>query len=160
MAAPSPSAPGTPSGIMLETGQQTLITFSGMGTFYYWEVETGLMGIDGGDPINATTHRRTTWGRMAPRALKTGTPFDIKVGYDPIILSTIPAQINVERTATEQFPDGTRYAFYCFIQKFVPDPAPIDSTSIMTATMTIVPTNSDPTTGAEEGPVIQNVVGT
>lgn len=158
MAAPVATARATPSGIMLQNGHGSLITFAADTNIEFWELEVSPPGIDGGDPIEIVTHHSVTWRLMAPRTLKTLTPFDVVAGYDPALYTALLAGINREDTCTVEWPDGSTLAFYAFIQKVEYD-ALVEG-ELPQVTVTICPTNADPTTGAEEGPVFVNVAGT
>jgi hypothetical protein len=124
----------------------------------FWEVEVTPPGIDGGDPVDTTTMLNETWRTRAPRALYTLTNAQLTAAYDPEIYTNILALINVETAITVHFPDGSTVAFYGFLQTFTPA-ALVEGTQPR-ATIVIVPTNQDPTSGAEEAPVVTSVAGT
>lgn len=158
MAAPVPTARGTPSGIKLDDGFRTLVTFATNPTIGFWEKAVTPPGLDGGTEIDTTTMHNITYRTNAPRQLKRMTPFSMRAAYDPLVYTTMLSLINVETTVTVRFPDGSTLAFYGFLMNFQPDQL-VEGTQ-PEATLTVVPTNQDPVTGAEEAAVLTNVAGT
>lgn len=158
MAAPTPTARGTPSGIKLRNGFRTLITFATNPTIEFWEMSVKPPGIDGGEAIEQTTMHNVTWRTKTSRSLKTLTDASSNVEYDPLLYTSILALINVETTVTVTFPDGTTLAFFGFLQKF--EPGELKEGDPPTAGITIIPTNYDPTGHVEAAPVLTNVSGT
>ncbi len=154
----TPTARQTPSGIHLEDGHGTLVTFAADPDVSLWEKNVTPPGVDGGDAIEQTTMHNTTWRPMAPRQLKTLTEFEMTCAYDPGVITQLVSLINVETTVTVTFNDGTTWAFYGFLKSF--EPEELSEGEQPTASCTVVPTNRDPTTGAESGPVIASVPGT
>jgi hypothetical protein len=150
MAAPTPTARGTPSGIKLKDGYQSLITFAASTTISLWEKTVQPPGLDGGDPVVQRT--------MAPRALITMTPHTFTAAYDPAVYSSILSLLNVETTVTVTFKDGSTLAFYGFLQKF--EPAAMSEGTQPEATVTICPTNFDYVNKVEAAPVLTSVSGT
>lgn len=158
MAAPSPTAIGTPAGIRMDDGFPTRMVFAASTTASLWEKSIKPPGMDGGEAIETTTMRNTTWRTMASRSLKTLTDMTGEAAYDPVIYSTLLSIINVETTVTIQFYDGTTLAFYGFLR--LVEPNDIVEGEQPTLQFTVTPTNVDPTTRGEEAPVLTNVVGT
>ncbi len=158
MAAPSAVARQTPGGLMLEDGHSTKITVNADPDIEFFEKTVKPPGINGGDPIEVTTMHNVTWRTMAPRQLKTLTAITTQAGWDPILYTRILAQTNVEGAFTIRFPDGSTLAFYGILNNF--EPGEHSEGNYPVATITITPTNRDPTTGAEEAPVLVNVPGT
>ncbi len=158
MTAPSATARGTPGGIMLSDGHSTKITFATAPTIEFWEKAVTPPGLDGGDPVDQTTMHNTVYRTMAPRHLKTMTPFTTTAAWNPLLYTSILALINVKTTVTVTFPDGSTLAFYGFLQKF--DPGELVEGTQPTATITVCPTNADPTSGAETAATYTDVAGT
>lgn len=158
MAAPTPTARGTPSGIKLKDGYQSLVTFAANPTISLWEKAVTPPGLDGGEPVVQTTMHNTQWRTMAPRALITMTPHQFMGAYDPAIYTSILTLINVETTVTVTFKDGSTLAFYGFLQKF--EPAQLQEGTQPEAAITIVPTNFDYVNKVEAAPVLTSVAGT
>lgn len=158
MAAPTPTVRGTPSGIKLKDGFRTKITFATDDNIEFWEKSVKPPGIDGGDSIPQTTMHNVDWRTMSPRQLKTLTESTTTVAYDPLLYTSILALVNVETTVTVTFPDGSTLAFYGFLQKF--EPGDLKEGEQPEATVTITPTNFDPTNHVEAAPVLTNVAGT
>jgi len=158
MAAPTPTARVDPTGIRLTDGYRTLVTLAADTNVRLWERSITPPGLEGGDPIDTTTMHNDRWRSMAPRALITMTEFQMECGYDPKAYDELLALLNVETTITVLFPDTSTLAFYGFMRNF--QPGALEEGTFPTATVTIVPTNADPTTGAEEAPVLYSAEST
>lgn len=158
MAAPAITVRQTPAGKKLEDGFKCVITFARYPALAVWEIDTGSPGYDGGEPINTTTQHNVKWRTMSPRHLMTMTPFDVKYAWDPHVYITLQDMINVPDAVTELYPDGSTLSYYAFVQKVVKDQL-VEGT-MPTGTMTIVPTNYDPTADVEADPVLVEVLGT
>jgi len=157
--APSPVAHVAPAGIRLKTGGPQVFHTNALDTdISLWATETGFPGIDGGDPIDTTTQENVLYRTMAPRVLQTLTPFPVKYQYDPACYSQIIAILNRETTLTNRYNDGSTLAFYGYWQKAEFDAQTEGNPP--TVTVTIVPTNFDPTNKVEAGPVLTSVAGT
>lgn len=152
MAAPTSTNRSTPgSGSPMPDGYQTLIAFEDDPDVSFWEKTVQPPGVDGGDPIDATTMHNTTWRTMRARSLKEMTESSLTVAYDPRVLSQINALINVEQAITVHFPDGSSWTFYGYLRTF--EPGENQEGEQPEADITIQPTNWDPDNSAEEGPV-------
>lgn len=158
MAAPAPTARTDPTGIKLDNGYRSLITFSSDPNINVWEKEVTPPGLDGGDPVVTTTMHNDVWRTKSPSALIEMTDIEVVVAYDPIIYTEALAILNDEITITTTFPDGSTLAAYGFLRSFTPD-ALVEGEQ-PEATCVVVITNQDPTTGAEEAPVLASVAGT
>lgn len=158
MAAPTATARGTPSGIKMDDGYQTLITFASAPTIAFWEKGVTPPGLDGMDGIDTTTMHNVQWRTKAPRALVTMTDLTLTVAWDPVLYQTILTLLNVKTTITVTFPDGGTLAFFGYLQKF--EPSEHKEGEQPEATITVTPTNQDPVSGDEEAPVLTNVAGT
>lgn len=157
MAAPTPTARETPTGLKLKDGFSSLVTITSLPNISLWEVSAKPPGLDGGDAINTTTMHNTTYRTMAPRALKTLTESTFKAAYDPGVISTLVGLINVETTFTQDFADGSTWAYYGYLKAFEPDEL-VEGTMPL-ATVTVVPTNWDPSGQVEAGPAVVSVTG-
>lgn len=158
MAAPTASTRLDPTGIKMEDGYRTLVTFATDRDVRLWERSITPPGLEGGEPIDTTTMHNDVWRSMAPRHLKSMTEFQMECGYDPKCYDELRDLINVETTVTVLFPDTSTLAFYGFLRNFQPNA--LEEGSFPTATVTVVPTNADPTTGAEEAPVLTSAEST
>lgn len=158
MSAPVATPRGTPSGIKLDDGFRTLVTFAANATIGFWEKSVTPPGLDGGDAVDTSTMHNVTYRTMSPRHLKTMTEFTMTAAYDPLLFTTALSLINVKTTVTVTFPDGSTLAFYGFLKGF--EPGELVEGTQPEVTLTVVPTNQDPTTGAEEAAVLVNAVGT
>lgn len=157
MAAPSPTARSTPSGIRLDDGFSTKITFATDTNIELWERTVTPPGVDGGDAIDTSTMHNSAWRTFASRALKTLTDCTFTAAYDPACLTPIIALINVHTTITVTFPDGSTWAFFGFLRQFTP--GDMSEGAMPEATVTITPTNVD-SSMAEQAPVLASVAGT
>lgn len=159
MAAPATTALGTPAGIRLGDGYQTAIVFARNDTVSFWEKSIKPPGMDGGDMIDNTTMRNTTWRTRAPRQLITLTDFTLRAAYDPNVYNQILNDLlNQEGAITIHFPDGSTLDFFGYLQKF--EPQEITEGNQPEADITVVPTNWDPANAVEAAPVLTSVSGT
>lgn len=158
MAAPVATVRQDPTGIRLDDGYRTLVTFASDPNIELWEVSVTPPGLDGGDEIDTTTMHNDTYRTRSPRSLKTLTEFSMTVAYDPSCYTALLALINVETTITVTFPDGSTLAFFGFLKAFQPDA--LEEGSPPRASVTVVPTNQDPTSGVEQAAVLVSVAGT
>lgn len=148
----------TPSGIKLDDGFSTKIAFNRDPDVSFWEKTVKPPGIDGGDAVETTTMHNVTWRTMSPRKLRTMTQMTSKAAYDPAVYDQIRELVNQEGSITVHFPDGSKLDFFGYLKDFEPDDH-VEGTQ-PEATITIVPTNQDPVTGAETAPVLTSVTGT
>lgn len=148
----------TPSGIKMDDGHSTKIAFARDPDIEFWEKTVQPPGVDGGDAIDTTTMHNVRWRTMAPRQLITLTEMQTTVAYDPVLYTSILNLINEEGGVTVHFPDGTQVSFFGYLKSF--EPSENSEGEQPEATVTIVPTNQDPTTGAEVDPLVTAVAGT
>lgn len=158
MAAPAPTVRQDPTGIKLTDGYRSLVTFSLDPNIELWEKSITPPGLDGGDAIDTNTMHNDRFRTMASRALITMTEMSFTSAYDPIIYTRILDVVNVEQTITLTFPDGSTMAFYGFVR--VLDFGELVEGTFPEVTVTIQPTNADPTTKTEEALVLASVAGT
>lgn len=150
-----------PSGLKLQDGHgptKATFTFSADTNWNLFDIEVGIPGFDMGEPVDTTTQFNDVWRTFFLRTLITLTPFEVTGAFDPQILTEILAQRGVNGTGTVGFPDGSTYAFYCGVRQLAFEKM-VEGT-LPRCTVTIVPTNTDPTSGAEEAPVLTSVSGT
>lgn len=158
MAAPTPAAYVSPAGIKLDDGYRTTITFTQDTDLSLWYKTVTPPGLDGGDPTNTTTMLNDSLRTFAPKALITMTAMTVNAAYDPDVYNQLLALINVNTTITLTFPDTSTIAFYGYLQKF--EPGEMQEGEQPDASITIQPTNQDPSDGGEELPVIYSAAGT
>lgn len=158
MANPTPAARVTPAGIPLKDGYKTTLTITFDTDISFWEVSVTPPGIDGGDGIDQTTMHNNRFRVMLNRALITLTEMQCSAAYDPAVYDQIISAVNVNTTLTVTFPDLSTLAFYGFLRVFQPD-ALVEGTQPR-ATVTIQPSNWDPTNKVENGPLLTSVSGT
>jgi len=151
MAAPATTTRVTPTGEPMRDGYQALIAFASDSNVTFWEKGVQPPGIDGGEPIEASTMHNTNWRTFGTPGLKTLTPSTSRVAYDPAVIPEIVALINVEGAITVHFPNGGTLDFYGRLQSFEPDE--LVEGQQPEATITIAPTNWDPSNNVEEAPV-------
>lgn len=158
MAAPTPTARGTPSGYSLKDGFRSLITLSHNTTISLWEISVKPIGADGGDAIDQTTMHNVTYMTKAPQRLIDLTDGSFKFAYDPAVKATILAELNREQTFTQLFSDGSTEAVFGFLKSVEFDE--LVKGTRPEGTAVFVPTNWDPTNKVEAGPVVTSVSGT
>lgn len=158
MAAPTTSARIAPTGIKLDDGFSTTISFARKTNINLWEKTVKPPGLDGGEKIEQTTMLNIAYRTFTARALKTVTDCTFNAQYDPGVYTDILALINLEGSVTIHFPDGSTYDFYGYLGKF--EPAELQEGSPPMAACTIFPTNYDPTNKVEAAPVLTSVTGT
>lgn len=148
----------TPDGLKMGDGYQALIAFASDPDIAFWEKAVKPPGIDGGEPVDNTTMHNSVWRTMASRFLQTLTPATTRVAYDPRVYDQIIALINVEGLITIHFPDNSTLDFYGYLRSF--EPGDLVEGTQPEATVNIVPTNTNPSTGAEVAPNFISSVGT
>lgn len=164
MAAPTPTARVTPTGIPLETGHSTLFTISLDTNISFWEKTPKPAGIDNGDKIPTTTHHNTTWRTFAPRPLLEMTDATIVAAYDPIVHDELVAIIGKRKLGstacviTEKYPDTSTLCYYGYVKSAEKSDNVEENQPELT--VTIVVTNWDPINNVEASPVLTNVSGT
>lgn len=134
----------------LDDGFSTLITLANIPTVKLYEKEVTPPGWSGGDAIDTTTMRNTTWRTMAPRKLKSLTAVSAVVAFATDALTSIQAQLNLNQLITVTFPDSSTLQFYGFLSEFTP--GRFTEGEQPTATITIQPTLVN-LTGVETAPV-------
>lgn len=158
MAAPSPTARGTPAGIKMDDGHSTLITIGSLTTISFWEKTVKPPGVDGGDKIDTTTMHNVTYRTFEPRALITLTECTTSAAWDPNLYNQLVQHVNRNTTITVRFPDGSTCAFYGFVKSA--EPGEHSEGEMPMIDVTIEPTNWDPANRVEAGPVLTSVSGT
>lgn len=158
MAAPTPTARVTPTGLMLEDGFKTLFTFARAPSVKLWEISVKPIGFNGGDKIKLSNMHNNRIHTFAPRRLVELTDGSMKVFYDPAVLPTILSTLlNEKDVITETYSDGSTYCYHGVLNKFDRDEH--QEGEAPTATINIFATGRD-TSGAEQVPVLADVPGT
>lgn len=139
-----------PSSVRMDDGFATLITLANIPTVKIYEKEVTPPGWSGGDAIDTTTMRNTTWRTGAPRKLKSLTQVTAVVAFATEALSSIQAQLNVNQQITVTFPDNSTLQFYGYLAEFTP--GRFTEGEQPTATITIRPTLVN-NSGVETAPV-------
>ena len=107
-------------------------------------------GVDGGDPIDETTHTNADWRTKWPRSLVEIQDGTFTMMYDPDGWSAIAAAINDNVLITFTYPDGCGLEFFGYIKSFIPNEYVEGEPA--TAEVTLVVTNYDHATGLETAP--------
>jgi len=159
MAEPSAPSLSDPAGIHFDDGYSTRIVFSADTDIGLWMKTVTPPGWDGGDEIDITTMHNSALRTFAARSLATLTEFSTTCAWDPLVYDGVKNNLlNVETTVAVYFPDGTSLAFYGFLKRF--EPGEMVEGEQPEATVTVQPTNRDPSTRTEEAPVLDNKPGT
>src|SRR4051812_20762366 len=117
MAAPTLSTRGAPSGIRMEDGFPTKLSFAANPTVEVWERSIKPPGMDGGDPIPTSTMHNLAVHTFAPRSLIKYDPISVLVNYDPNVYLSLKALVNVRGSITIRWYDGSTLTFYGYLQK-------------------------------------------
>lgn len=158
MAAPTPTARVTPTGLMLEDGFKTLFTFARAPSVKLWEVSVRPIGFNGGEKIKLSNMHNNLIHTFAPRKLIELTDGSAKVFYDPNVLPTIlNSLLNQKDVITETYADGSTYCYHGVLNKFERDEH--QEGEAPTATINIFALGRD-TAGTEQKPVLTDVTGT
>jgi hypothetical protein len=158
MAAPTPTARQSPSGIRINEGFPVKLTLSSDPDIELWEISMKMPGIDNGDPIDITTQHNVEAKTKAARYLNEWTNGSVKFALDPVMLTRARQQVGREQTLTATIPDGSTYAFYGYIKSV--DFDEWGEGTRPEATADIVVTNFDPSNRVEALPVFTDVAGT
>jgi len=108
------------------------------------------LGINGGDPLDASHLGNTAYLTKKPQTLKEVTDITGTAHYAPEDLADVIAEINDNQSMTLTFTGIGTITFYGFLQVFEPDEGEIGST--WNASFTVVVTNLN-ATDVETGPV-------
>lgn len=158
MAAPSPTARGTPSGIKLRDGFSSKITFAALPTVSFWEKAVTPGGIDGGPKIDQTTMFNTMRTTYAAQSLYEVTDGQMVVAYDPNCYNQIMTTlINYHTTITQTWRDGSTLADFGYLQSFRPNTLVRGQQPEATVTFVFIGVDSS---GTEYAPVLTSVSGT
>jgi hypothetical protein len=152
MAAPALTARITPTGFKLLDGYQALIAWSSEPGLDVWEIEVQPPGIDGDEQINTTTMHNEDYRTFSPRSLKTLTPHQVVVAYDPSSWENLNGLINFNDAITVIYSDGSTLSFWGYLKSV--EFQPMVEGEMPRATLTIVPTNWDDDNCVEAAPVM------
>jgi len=168
MGAPAITAPGTPEGVKVDDGFASCFAFALLPNVSLWEVETQMPGLDGGDPIDNTTHRNKKVRTKAARKLYDVGETQHTCRYNKKTFEQIKASLlNKPGAITQHFPDGvptstesglglgSSVSYFGYIQKI--DPKPFKEGEPPEVEITVVTTNVDPSDGSEAVPVMNEI---
>ena len=123
----------------LDDGFSTIFTLRNAPNIKLWEKEVTPPGMSGGGPVDTTTMRNTRYRTQSPKQLITLSAMTITAAYSPDVYEDIKQQINVNQIIDAQYPDGSRVAFWGWLDEFTPG-AHVEGEQ-PTATVTIQPSN-------------------
>lgn len=135
------TARGTPDGLKLKDGYQSLITMLNDDTIEFFEKTVQPPGADGGDMIDTTTQHNVTVRTMAPRSLITFTDSPVTAAYDPSLYDAIIAQLNINQLITITFPTGATLDFFGVLR--TAEFSALTEGEFPEVTLTFSPTNTD-----------------
>lgn len=158
MAAPVAANRVTPTARQMPDGFGTLVVITLDTNIELYEKSVTPPGIQGDAPVETTSNLNIQWRTKSPRTLMMMTDLVMSCGYDPKVWNSIQAIVNRPTTITLHYPTGDKLAFFGFLLSFIPGPL-VEGTK-PEATVTIVPTNQDPTNCVEEDPVFVAGLGT
>jgi len=130
-----------PSTEKLIDGHSTVISLANISSVKLFEKSVTPPGFDGGGAIDITDMRNTAWRTFAPKQLKTLQPLTTTVAYSTDAYEDVMDELLTNQLITLTFPDTTTFAFYGYIESFVPDG--FEEGNQPTATMTLQPTLRD-----------------
>lgn len=124
----------------LTDGHSTTYLFAN-GTVSMKEVSVTPPGLDGGGPNVTTTMRNVRYRTQQPKKLISLTGSKFTAQYNPEVYTQILAQVNVNQLVTVIFPDGSKVAFWGWLNSFMPG----DNTegSMPTASVDVEISNQD-----------------
>ena len=168
MGAPAITAPGTPEGIKVDDGFASCFAFALLPNVSLWEVETQLPSLDGGDPIDTTTHRNKKVRTKAPRKLVEVGESQHTCRYNKKTFGQLQATLlNKPGAYTQHYPDGiptstesglglgSSYSAFGYISKA--DFKAFKNGEPPEVEITLVTTSTDPSDGSESAPVFNEV---
>ncbi len=160
MASPTTVARVAPTGKKVKEGQGASIAFSRRPGINFWEVTIKPPGQDGGEAVEQTSQLNTTYQQFAARVLSKSTECTVNASYDPDAVNEIKNYLlnATSGSFTIHFPDGSTLDVWGYLQKYEFEDFKMGEQPRIT--LTIMPTNTDPSTGAEAGPVLTSVSGT
>lgn len=136
----------------LTDGFSTTIAFPLFPAVKFWEVDVQPPGFDGGGENDITNMRNVAWRTKAPKKLLTLTDSTINAHYDPAVLNDVRTMMQVNQHIHIHHPDGSKWAFWGWLDKFVPGANKEGSPP--TAQLTISPSNYD-ANGNEVAPLYE-----
>ena len=157
MAAPTPTARVTPTGIILEDGFKTLITISRRPALKIWEIDVKPVSHNGGDKIKLSNMHNNRYHTYGTRRLIELTDGQSKCHYDPAVLAELHEELNINQVITETYSDGSTYCYWGTINKVDRDTH--QEGEAPTMTVSFFATNRDDS-GVEQAPVLTSVTGT
>lgn len=134
----------------LDDGFSSIIILQRTPTIKLYEKDLTPPGVSMGGAIDSTTMRNTAWRTNAPRSLRTLSPVNLTVAYDPAVYDTIIAEVGKNQPIEVQFPDSTTVEFWGWIEEFTP--GALTEGEQPTASLVLQPSNRN-AAGTEIAPV-------
>lgn len=150
MAAPTPTARQTPAGTRPNDGHKTLIVLANIPTAPIWEEDVTPLGGEVKTFEIAHMHLNS-YAQVGLGSLRRGKEVKVEGLYDPVMYSTLWAQLGVNQVITNHFPNHANVCFHGALTSI--DPKGNKEGDRQAATFTITPTFSDPSDGSETAPV-------
>ncbi len=138
-------------------GYSTLINFQIDPDIEFFEKSVTPIGLDGGDPVLTSTMHNLVYQTKVSRALIDITDASVVVAYDPLVLDSIIALLNIEGSITFLFQNNNvndeppKWSIFGYLKSFVP--SEVSEGAQPEATIVIVATNTDPSDGSESAPI-------
>ena len=151
MTAPGFTVRQTPLGKKLTDPFPTTFAFADDPDISIWEQKVTPFGFDVGDPIELTDMHNVEFRTKAARVLKDTTAMKVSGHYDARLFAQTEAILGTEQAITIHHPNGDQVAFWGYLKSFTPQDNEENGDAPM-ADFEIIPTNTDPSSGAEEGP--------
>jgi hypothetical protein len=150
MAAPTPSPRQTPAGTRPNDGHKTHVVLSANPTASIWETEVTPLGgtVNTFDLLHMHLN---TYGQKGLGSLRRGKEITVTALYDPVIYSTLWAQLGSNQVITVHFPNHSSVCFHGALTDI--SPGANKEGEAQMGTFTFTPTFSDPSDGSETAPV-------
>ena len=135
---------------IIKDGFSTTITFAFNPSVRFCEKEVTPPSIEGGGENDTSTMKNLALRTKSPKKLKTLGEASLLVAYETIVYDDIFALVNQNNLITITFPDGSKLAFFGWLDSFAPG-AFVEGEQ-PTADITIIASNED-AAGVEIDPV-------
>jgi hypothetical protein len=157
MPAPVAVARVAPTGIWIPDGFRTKVCFSDAPNLAIFETAVTPAGVDNGEPIEQDSMWNVRWRMKREHQINEFLPTTIKFMYDPAYRSLLNGLCGHNQTITESIYDGSTCAYFGYPRSFIYDEHVEGKKG--TGTAVVQPTNVDPASKGEFGPVFVNVAG-
>lgn len=158
MAAPTPTARSTPGGTRLPKGSPSYVTLALDPDIEFYEIAVTPPGYEADPLIEITDQHNEELRTYVPGDLARYTDATITANYDPLVHTRIPTVMNRNQAVTFWWPNGDSVVHYAVPRLL--NFGPLQMNTKPELTLTISPTNTDPTDCTEEAPVYTAGSGT